>query len=155
MSYFDVFGFIFEKSAMTDLPNIIVSMCLVSYNFCMIPQVCSLTFWLNLSGAWGDVRILGQFLLYIGIKASVYNMYSVYLRRVLISSISFLDREDRVFPDGDVPGAGGADSGALQGAAGPGPGPALARWDGVLIMHANYSSVIDKCLSLMSAINTN
>ena len=63
------------------------------------------------------------------------------------------DREDRVFPDGDVPGAGGADSGALQGAAGP--GPALARWDAVLIMHANYSSVIDKCLSLMSAINTN
>ena len=101
------------------------------------------------------VRILGQFLLYMGIKASVYNMYSVYLRRVLISSISFLDREDRVFPDGDVPGAGGADSGALQGAADPGPGPTLARWDAVLIMHANYSSVIDKCLSLMSAINTN
>ena len=39
MSYFDVFGSIFEKSAMTDLPNIIVSMCLVSYNFCMITQV--------------------------------------------------------------------------------------------------------------------
>ena len=58
-----------------------------------------------------------------------------------------------MFPDGDVPGAGGADSGALQGAAGP--GPALARCDAVLIMHANYSSVIDKCTSLMSAINTN
>ena len=74
---------------------------------------------------------------------------------IIIIIISFLDREGRVFPDGDVPGAGGADSGALQGAAGPGPGPALARWDGVLIMHADYSSVIDKCLSLMSAINTN
>ena len=54
MSYFDVFGSIFEKSAMTDLPNIIVSMCLVSYNFCMIPQVWTLTFGLNLSGAWGE-----------------------------------------------------------------------------------------------------
>ena len=53
MSYFDVFGSIFEKSAMTDLPNIIVSMCLVSYNFCMIPHVWALTFGLNLSGAWG------------------------------------------------------------------------------------------------------
>ena len=53
MSYFDVFGSIFEKSAMTDLPNIIVLMCLVSYNFCMIPHVCTLTFGLNLSGAWG------------------------------------------------------------------------------------------------------
>ena len=75
------------------------------------------------------------------------------LKTIIILIISFLDREDRVFPDGDVPGAGGADSGALQGAAGP--GPALARWDGVLIMQANYSSVIDKCLSLMSTINTN
>ena len=54
MSYFDVLGSIFEKCAMTDLPNIIVSMCLVSYNFCMIPHVCSLTFGLNLSGAWGE-----------------------------------------------------------------------------------------------------
>ena len=53
MSYFDILGSIFEKCAMTDLPNVIVSMCLVSYNFCMIPQVCSLTFGLNLSGAWG------------------------------------------------------------------------------------------------------
>ena len=47
MSYFNVLGSIFEKCAMTDLPNIIVSMCLVSYNFCMIPQVCTLTFGLN------------------------------------------------------------------------------------------------------------
>ena len=54
MSYFDVFGSIFEKSAMTDLPNIIVSM----YNFCMIPQVWTLTFGLNLSWAWGDTDIL-------------------------------------------------------------------------------------------------
>ena len=53
VSYFDVLGSIFEKCAMTDLPNVIVSMCLVSYNFCMIPHVCSLTFGLNLSGAWG------------------------------------------------------------------------------------------------------
>ena len=58
MSYFDVFGSIFEKSAMTDLPNIIVSMCLVSYNFCMIPQVWTLTFGLNLSEAWGDMKLL-------------------------------------------------------------------------------------------------
>ena len=41
---------------MTDLPNIIVSMCLVSYNFCMIPHVWALTFGLNLSGAWGDLH---------------------------------------------------------------------------------------------------
>ena len=58
MSYFDVLGSIFEKCAMTDLPNIIVSMCLVSYNFCMIPHVCSLTFGLNLSGAWGAKCII-------------------------------------------------------------------------------------------------
>ena len=58
MSYFDVLGSIFEKCAMTDLPNVIVSMCLVSYNFCMIPHVCSLTFGLNLSGAWGESRII-------------------------------------------------------------------------------------------------
>ena len=44
MSYFDVFGSIFEKSAMTDLPKVIVSICLVSYNFCMIPLVCALNF---------------------------------------------------------------------------------------------------------------
>ena len=54
MSYFDVFGSIFEKSAMTDLPKVIVSICLVSYNICMIPHVWGLTFGLNLSGAWGD-----------------------------------------------------------------------------------------------------
>ena len=53
MSYFDVLGSIFEKWPMTDLPNVIVSMCLVSYNFCMIPHVWALTFGLNLSGAWG------------------------------------------------------------------------------------------------------
>ena len=53
MSYFDVFGSIFEKSAMTDLPKVIVSICLVSYNICMIPHVWRLTFGLNLSGAWG------------------------------------------------------------------------------------------------------
>ena len=53
MSYFDVFGSIFEKSAMTDLPKVIVSICLVSYNICMIPHVWGLTFGLNLSGAWG------------------------------------------------------------------------------------------------------
>ena len=40
---------------MTDLPNIIVSMCLVSYNFCMIPHVLTVTFGLNLSGAWGGI----------------------------------------------------------------------------------------------------
>ena len=54
MSYFDVFGSIFEKSAMTDLPKVIVSICLVSYNICMIPHVWGLTFGLNLSGAWGE-----------------------------------------------------------------------------------------------------
>ena len=54
MSYFDVFGSIFEKSAMTDLPKVIVSICLVSYNICMIPHVWTLTFGLNLSGAWGE-----------------------------------------------------------------------------------------------------
>ena len=53
MSYFDVFASIFEKSAMTDLPKVIVSICLVSYNICMIPHVWGLTFGLNLSGAWG------------------------------------------------------------------------------------------------------
>merc|ERR1712026_87754 len=53
MSYFDVFGSIFEKSAMTDLPKVIVSICLVSYNICLIPHVWGLTFGLNLSGAWG------------------------------------------------------------------------------------------------------
>ena len=53
MSYFDVLGSIFEIWAITDLPNIIVSMCLVSYNICMIPHVCKVTFGLNLSGAWG------------------------------------------------------------------------------------------------------
>ena len=57
MSYFDVFGSIFEKSAMTDLPKVIVSICLVSYNICMIPHVWGLTFGLNLSGAWGDLYL--------------------------------------------------------------------------------------------------
>ena len=38
---------------MTDLPKVIVSICLVSYNICMIPHVWRLTFGLNLSGAWG------------------------------------------------------------------------------------------------------
>ena len=56
MSYFDVFGSIFEKSAMTDLPKVIVLICLVSYNICMIPHVWGLTFGLNLSGAWGVLR---------------------------------------------------------------------------------------------------
>ena len=55
MSYFDVLGSIFEIWAITDLPNIIVSMCLVSYNICMIPHVCKVTFGLNLSGAWGEL----------------------------------------------------------------------------------------------------
>ena len=53
MSFFDVLGSIFEKCPMTDLTNVIVSMCLVSYNFCMIPHVLTVTFGLNLSGAWG------------------------------------------------------------------------------------------------------
>ena len=53
MSFFDVLGSIFEKWPMTDLTNIIVSMCLVSYNFYMIPHVLTVTFGLNLSGAWG------------------------------------------------------------------------------------------------------
>ena len=56
MSYFDVLGSIFEKWPMTDLTNVIVSMCLVSYNFCMIPHVLTLTFGLNLSEAWGVLR---------------------------------------------------------------------------------------------------
>ena len=54
MSFFDVLGSIFEKWPMTDLTNIIVSKCLVSYNFCMIPRVLTVTFGLNLSGAWGE-----------------------------------------------------------------------------------------------------
>ena len=62
MSYFDVFGSIFEKSAMTDLPKVIVSICLVSYNICMIPHVCRLTFGLNLSGAWGGQQEGGTLL---------------------------------------------------------------------------------------------
>ena len=61
MSYFDVFGSIFEKGAMTDLLKVIVSICLVSYNICMIPHVLGLTFRLNLSGAWGDIKILFRF----------------------------------------------------------------------------------------------
>ena len=58
MSYFDVFDSIFEKSAMTDLPNVIVSICLVSYNICMIPHVWTLTLGLNLSGAWGGRYVI-------------------------------------------------------------------------------------------------
>ena len=54
MSFFDILGSIFEKWPMTDLTNVIVSMCLVSYKFCMIPHVLTVTFGLNLSGAWGD-----------------------------------------------------------------------------------------------------
>ena len=57
MSFFDVLGSIFEKWPMTDLTNVIVSMCLVSYNFCMIPHVLTVTFGLNLSGAWGDLTL--------------------------------------------------------------------------------------------------
>ena len=57
MPYFDVFGSIFEKSAITDLPKVIVSICLVSYNICMIPHVWGLTFGLNLSGAWGALYL--------------------------------------------------------------------------------------------------
>ena len=60
MSYFDVFGSIFEKSAMTDLPKVIVLICLVSYNICMIPHVWGLTFGLNLSGAWGALPSLNN-----------------------------------------------------------------------------------------------
>ena len=59
MSFFDVLGSIFEKWPMTDLTNVIVSMCLVSYNFCMIPHVLTVTFGLNLSGAWGGYRAFG------------------------------------------------------------------------------------------------
>ena len=54
MTFFEVFGSFFEKWPMTDLTNIIVSMCLVSYTFCMIPHVLTVTFGLNLSGAWGE-----------------------------------------------------------------------------------------------------
>ena len=70
MSYFDILGSIFEKCAMTDLPNVIVSMCLASYNFCMIPHVCSLTFGLNLSGAWGGLNIVdvSHLFLFLSIK---------------------------------------------------------------------------------------
>ena len=53
MSFFNVLCSIFEKWPTTDLTNVIVSMCLVSYNFCMIPHVLTVTFGLNLSGAWG------------------------------------------------------------------------------------------------------
>ena len=53
MSFFGVLGSIFEKWPMTDLTNVIVSMCLVSYNFFMIPHELTVTFGLNLSGAWG------------------------------------------------------------------------------------------------------
>ena len=59
MPYFDVFGSIFDICAMTDFPNVIVSMCLVSYNFCMIPHVWTLTFGLNLSE--GDSTELSWF----------------------------------------------------------------------------------------------
>ena len=59
MSYFDILGSIFEKWPMTDLLNVIVSMCLVSYNFCMIPHVWARTFGLNLSGAWGVLLVEG------------------------------------------------------------------------------------------------
>ena len=58
MSFFDVLGSIFEKWPMTDLTNVIVSMCLVSYNFCMIPHVLTVTFGLNLSGAWGVANMV-------------------------------------------------------------------------------------------------
>ena len=56
MSYFDVFGSILDICAMTDFLNVIVLIRLVSYNFCMIPHVLTLTFGLNLSGAWGVLR---------------------------------------------------------------------------------------------------
>ena len=72
MYFFDVLGSIFEKWPMTDLKNIIVSMCLVSYNFCMIPHVLTLTFRLNLSGAWGKDRD-HNFRWRDHVKMSVYN----------------------------------------------------------------------------------
>ena len=64
MSYFVVLGSIFEIWAITDLPNIILSMCFVSYNICMIPHVCKVTFGLNLSGAWGDCIVSVSMLLF-------------------------------------------------------------------------------------------
>ena len=62
MSFFDILGSIFEKWPMTDLTKVIVSMCLVSYNFCMIPLVLTVTFGLNLSGAWGERCVMFQHL---------------------------------------------------------------------------------------------
>ena len=71
MSYFDIFGSIFEKSAMTDFPKVIVSICLVSYNICVIPHVWTLTFGLNFSGAWGVFTHFGllETLIFTCIKA--------------------------------------------------------------------------------------
>ena len=39
-----IFGFISEKSQLTDLIHPVFVLVLVSYNFCMIPLVCALNF---------------------------------------------------------------------------------------------------------------
>merc|ERR1712155_150352 len=39
-----IFGFISEKSQLTDLNHPVFVLVLVSYNFCMIPLVCALNF---------------------------------------------------------------------------------------------------------------
>ena len=91
MSYFDVLGSIFEKWPMTDLPNIIVSMCLVSYNFCMIPHVWALTFGLNLSGAWG-VRLPNfSFKLYL-FMLKIYNCVFNKLKTLFVTHAGRLGR---------------------------------------------------------------
>ena len=51
MSYFDVFGSIFKKSAMTDLLKVIVSICLVSYNILYDTTYLKVDFWVKL--VWG------------------------------------------------------------------------------------------------------
>ena len=83
MSYFDVFGSIFEKSAMTDLLKVIVSICLVSYNICMIPHVWGLTFGLNLSGAWGDVNYIILLHFFVSLLTPLFLTCIVLIKEVL------------------------------------------------------------------------
>ena len=118
MSYFDVFGSIFEKSAMTDLPKVIVSICLVSYNICMIPHVWRLTFGLNLSGAWG----------------ALYNTdYSLMQMSVLVPSLESRLGED-LLPSREVPGAGNRRKDPYRASTHPNlaPGTRMGRARGLL-----------------------
>ena len=63
LPFFDIFGCILEKPPTTDFLNPIFVICLVSYNFYMIPHVWASTFELNMSRAWGEQVPLGLHIL--------------------------------------------------------------------------------------------